>query len=201
MDPNFLIETPRLLLSHFLPSDPKHCAFLVTTYNSPLFIASEGETGIVDNETARERIEGRFVQQHQQFGYGTYLVSLKPSPATDSTEPIPIGSVSLTRGLEPGSCPVPDIGYAIIPEMNGQGYATESAKYLLEHAKTVLHVQEVFGFCSPDAAEAASMRVMEKIGMTYKGVWRIKGFNDQPSHVYVLPGMKDVAQYAIGQPV
>jgi RimJ/RimL family protein N-acetyltransferase len=198
-DPNFYIETPHLFLSYFIPTNPKHCSFLVTLYNSPLFIASEGKTEIVNQEKARERIIGRFVEEHKRHGYGTYLVSLKTTPTTTFSEAPPIGSVSLTRGLSPEALPIPDIGFAIIPEMNGRGYATESAQHLLEHVKREKGLNEVFGFCDPESAR--SKRVMEKLGMQRQGIWKLSAFGDQLAQVFMLPGMAAVESYGIGEAV
>jgi len=195
-DPNFCIETPRLFLGYFIPTNRKHCSFLVTLYNSPLFISTEGKTEIVDEDKAKERITARFVEEHKRHGYGTYLVSLKTTPTTPFPEALPIGSVSLTRGTDADSLAIPDIGFAIVPEMNRKGYATESAQALLEHVKKEQGLEEVFGFIT-DLHNAPSHRVMEKLGMEYRGVWRLSFFGDKMGKVFVTPGMKELKQYGI----
>lgn len=191
-DPNFYIETPRLYISYFLPTSPKHCSFLVELYNSPLFISTEGKTGIYNDLQAQERIGTRFLAEHKRNGYGTYLVSLKTTPTTSLVESQPIGSVSLMRG---DTIKAPDIGYSIIPEMNGKGYATESGKALLDYAKRELGVSEVLGFFN--ANNAHSRRVMEKIGLEDRGVVKLAVFGGVESAVYALPGMKDLKEYGI----
>lgn len=117
-DPSFYIETARLYISYFLPTSPAHCSFLVELYNSPLFLAAEGKTGIYTDLQAKERIQTRFLAEHARNGHGTYLVSLKTTPTTSFAESRPIGSVSLVKG---NTIAAPDIGYSIIPEMNGKG--------------------------------------------------------------------------------
>src|SRR4051812_2866237 len=104
IDLNFYLETPRLFLSYFDPNNqkPTH-AFLVTLYNSPLFISSEGQTDIVDAEKAQERISNRFIAEHERNGYGQFLISVKTSPSTPFSEAIPIGSVGLTKSLDDGA--------------------------------------------------------------------------------------------------
>lgn len=89
----------------------------------------------------------------------------------------------------------PDIGYSIIPEMNGKGYATESGKALLDYAKRELGVSEVLGFFN--ANNAHSRRVMEKIGLEDRGVVKLAVFGGVESAVYALPGMKDLKEYGI----
>ena len=107
----------------------------------------------------------------------------------------PIGSVSLMRGDSKESYTVPDIGFAIVPEMNGKGYATESAKALLEYAKRELGVVEVLGFCG--VANIGSKRVMKKIGMEDRGVKHLAAFGGAESAVYALLGMKSLKEYGI----
>jgi len=192
-DSTFFIETPRLYLSYFIPTNPTHCSFLVALYNSPLFIETEGKTAIVDDEKARERIGGKFVQDHELWGYGQYLVSLKTESTTPFSEAQPIGSVCLTRGTDATSLPIPDIGFAIIPEMNGKGYATESARGLLDYIKREKGLNEVFGFTDP--ANVPSQKVMQKLGMEDRGIRKLFMFGGVRGHVYAMPGMKAAEEY------
>lgn len=189
-DPNFIIETPHLHLTHFLPTSQAHCAFLVQLYNSPRFIAAEGKTGITTEGAAQERIQRRFVAEYERNGYGTYLVSLKP---TGSSPAQPIGTVSLNKGDSLDALPVPDVGFAIVPEMNGKGYATEAANALLVWAAQVLGVTEVLGLCNPD--NKASRRILEKLGFEYRGVRKLKPFGGFEGAVYAKPEMKDLEEY------
>jgi RimJ/RimL family protein N-acetyltransferase len=192
-DPNFYIETPNLFLSYFIPTNSAHCTFLVALYNSPLFIEMEGKTAIVDEEKARERIGGKFIDDHKRWGYGQYLVSLKADATTKFSEAKPIGSVCLTKGTDADSLPIPDIGFCILPEMNGRGYATEGAKGLLDYVKREKGIHEVFGFTDPK--NVGSQRVMEKLGMEDQGIKKLFMFGGVSGHVFTLPGMKTAKEY------
>jgi len=198
-DPDFYIETPRLYLHYFIPTNPKHCDFLVELYNSPLFISTEGETGITTAEKAKERIESRFVAEHRRNNYGTFLVSLKPeTPTTKKLEEATlIGSVGLTKGDAPEAFPAPDVGFAMVPEMVNKGYATESARALLDYVKKKLGLVEVLGFTDP--TNTPSQRVMEKLGMESKGVKKLKPFGGKEGMVFVLPGMAPLEKYGIDE--
>lgn len=208
-DPNFHISTPNLYISYFISTNPKHCSFLVHLYNTPEFIASIGgkPTTVTTPEIARTRLEGRFREEHARNGYGTYLVSLKPSSSThDIANPYstsesfkiildkckPIGSVSLMRG----HYTAPDIGYAIVPEETGKGYATEAARALLNYAKETLGVDAVFGFY--ERGNEASRRVIQKLGFVDRGFKNLVAFEGQESAVWILPGMnEDLTVYGI----
>ncbi|KAK0503430.1 including n-acetylases of ribosomal protein [Armillaria luteobubalina] len=188
-DPDFCIETSRLYISYCLPSSPAHCAFLVELYNSPSFIATCGPTGIVTAEQAKTFIENRFVATHARHGHGQYLVSLK-----ETSEPV--GIVSLMKGDSPEeSYSAPDVGFAILPEVCGQGYATEAAKKLLDYASEVLGIKKVFGFT--DTKNVASRRVLEKLGLEDRGVHPLRVFGSVPSSVYASPSIVDLKVYGI----
>lgn len=88
----------------------------------------------------------------------------------------------------------PDIGYTILPEESGKGYATEAAKGLLEYARVELDIHAAFGFCA--ATDMRSRRVLDKIGMDYRGVAALAVFGGKESAVYALPVMDtDLAVY------
>ena len=187
MDPNFRLETPRLCISHFSAAEDSHCNFLYTLYNSPLFVAAEGKTGITSVEKARERIAGRFLEEHQRNGYGTYLVSLKPfnSDASALAAATPIGTVSLMRG----DMLAPDVGFAILPEENGKGYATEASAAIIEYARKELSVGPVLGFANPE--NPASRRVMEKLGFEDLGVVSVPAFGGHEAQVFISQGTSE----------
>lgn len=191
-DPTFHLKTPRLYISHFLTT-PAHSAFLVQLYNTPLFISASGQTGITTTEYACKLIKNRFIPEQDRNGYGTYLVSLRVSPTETLSDSKPIGLVNLTKGTTPTSYTAPDIGFAILPEMNGNGYATESGKALLEYAKNELGITEVFGFCDP--TNARSKRVLEKLGFEGRGMATLKCFGGVEGEVFAMPGTKDLAEY------
>jgi RimJ/RimL family protein N-acetyltransferase len=178
-DPNVSVDTSRLTLTHFLPDKPEHCSFLVELYNSPLFLSTEGQTDITTPEAAQKRIATRFINEHKRNGYGTYLVSLKDTKK-------PIGSVSLIKGNDPGSFEHPDIGFALIPDMVGKGYATEAAKAMLE----CTGVKEYFGFTDPE--NVPSTKVLERLGMERRGIRKLKPFGGREGLVYTAPGMGEL---------
>jgi ribosomal-protein-alanine N-acetyltransferase len=60
--------------------------------------------------------------------------------------------------------PCVEIGWRLAAAHRGRGYATEAARAVLAHAFGALGLREVVSFTVP--ANAASRRVMEKLGMT-----------------------------------
>lgn len=185
--PTFSIPSERLFISHFLLNNPEHCAFLVKLWNCEEFIKTSGRTGIDTPEKASNFIRNRVHADYTRNNYGIFLVSLKPNENATLSESTPIGTVSLMKGNSPDSYLAPDIGYAILPEEMGKAYATEAAVALLEYARKELGVDSAFGFCARDDRHSA--RVLEKIGLEFRGEKKLKVFGGKESAVYVLPGM------------
>jgi RimJ/RimL family protein N-acetyltransferase len=74
-----------------------------------------------------------------------------------------------------------ELGYRFRRNAWGLGYATEGARALVGHALDVLRYRRVFAHALTD--NPASIRVLEKVGLTFVGPWSYRG----------LPG----AEYAI----
>ena len=76
-----------------------------------------------------------------------------------------IGTLGGFRRTErPGEC---EVGYSVLPEFQGQGYATEGMERFLAWAFSHAELRTVVAQTLPSLP--ASRRVMEKLGMTYEG--------------------------------
>lgn len=194
--PTFSIPTEHLHISYFQPDDPAHTAFLVQLWNTDDFIKSCGKTGIVNTEKAANFLRNQVQTGYKRNGYHQFLVSLKPHKGAALSESKPIGIASLMKGEPPNAYLRPDIGYTILPDESGKGYATEAAAGLLDYATRRLGVDGVFGFC--DKENKRSTRVLEKIGLEYRGQRKLKVFGGSESAIYALKGMdQDLKVYGI----
>ena len=61
-----------------------------------------------------------------------------------------------------------EIGWRLIPERWGQGLASEAARAMAAFAFDTLHAPTLVAVCLPE--NAASRRVMERLGMHYRGL-------------------------------
>ncbi|KAK1774090.1 acyl-CoA N-acyltransferase [Copromyces sp. CBS 386.78] len=199
-DPTFKIETPRLLISYLQPDLDSHCDFLVALYNTPEFIASNGniKTPITTRDVARRQLEGRFRAEHARNGYGTYLFSLRnPANPDDLASATPIGTVSLMRGDEPGSYSAPDLGFAILSEYMKKGYTKEAAQGLIEYIERVQGVKDILGLHNP--ANKASGAVFRSLGFIDVGLRQLLVFGPHVvGQVWIKKGMsEDVSVYGL----
>jgi RimJ/RimL family protein N-acetyltransferase len=63
-----------------------------------------------------------------------------------------------------------EVGWVVAVAARGRGFATEAARAAIGYAFDVLGVDQVVAYTSP--GNAASLRVMEKLGMTVRGEGR-----------------------------
>lgn len=79
-----------------------------------------------------------------------------------------VGSCCLM--VDPASPSSAELGYWLLRDAWGKGYATESSAAMLELGFRRLGYHRVWGKCHVDNAQSA--RVMEKLGMQYEGTLR-----------------------------
>ncbi|QLH84470.1 GNAT family N-acetyltransferase [Halosimplex pelagicum] len=86
----------------------------------------------------------------------------------------PVGDVSLA--------PIDDrrdwanLGYAVHPDYQGEGYATEAARLVVDHGFAALGLHRISATIHAD--NEASKRVVEKLGFTHEGTKRDDDFVD-----------------------
>ncbi|EEA28679.1 hypothetical protein TMatcc_002970 [Talaromyces marneffei ATCC 18224] len=194
--PSFSIPTEHLHISYFQPGNPEHTAFTLHLWSIDEITKYIGKRGIDSLETADAFIRNEVQADYNRTGYGRFLVSLKPHPQASLAESKLIGVVSLILRDPPHGYPCPDIGYSFVPQEWGKGYAPEAAIALIDYARREFGVKGVFGFCDPD--NKPSRRVLEKIGLEFKGEKNLQAFEGKRNAVYALPEMgSDLSVYGI----
>ncbi len=96
-----------------------------------------------------------------------------------------IGGMGIRRESEASH--IANLGWAISPEVQNQGYATEGARALLDFGFNHLKLSVIYATC--DSRNTPSFKVMEKLGM--KKVGFIKGTKEVKGHV------RDTLRYEI----
>ncbi len=76
-----------------------------------------------------------------------------------------------------------DIGYALLSEYEGYGYATEGAKAMVDLAFSKYHVEYVSAITNDD--NVGSYKVLEKLGFKHAGYVRIQD-SDDDIRLYIL---------------
>ena len=165
-----VLETERLSLREVVRDD---AAFMLELLNSPGFLENIGDRGVRDEDQARGYIDDRVLASYRDHGFGMWLALQKADGA-------PVGLAGLVRreGLD-----VPDVGYAFIQRVWGQGYAQETAAAVLAHAQGKLGIPKLAAITTPE--NFASMAVLRKIGFTFQGMIQLPGVDRESTHFTV----------------
>lgn len=148
------LETERLRMEPFAPehaeglhvmnSDPE-----VMRYIGPVQTLEETKAGIT-----------RVGERWDRLGYGWWAVIEKASGAI-------IGAACVQdTGHVPGA-PL-EIGWRLVPAAQGKGYATEAGLAAMDFAFDQLKADLVLAVADQD--NPASHKVMQRLGMTYRGI-------------------------------
>lgn len=147
------LETERLLLREMTVKD---APFMLRLLNSEGFINNIGDRGVRTLMQAENYIIEGPISSYKQHGYGMYSIVLKASGEI-------IGLAGLVRREQ---LPETDLGYALLPEFLGQGYALEASQAVLAHAKQ-LKLQTLLAIVNHD--NQASRALLNKLGFESQG--------------------------------
>lgn len=150
-----IVETERLVLDELAVDRDE--LFIFELLNEPGFLENIGDRGVTDLATARGYIEKGPQASYAAHGFGLWRVVDKASG-----EPVGICGLLQRDVLED-----PDVGYAFLSRTEGRGYATEAARAAVDHDRKALGLGRIVAITTPE--NAASQRVLEKIGFAYSG--------------------------------
>jgi [ribosomal protein S5]-alanine N-acetyltransferase len=154
------LRTERLTLTDVTEAD---AAFVLELLNDPGWIANIGDRGVRTLDDARAYIRDRFAK------------SLWLVVRDGLGEPVGMCGLVDRDGLDHH-----DIGYAFLARHSGNGYATEAARVVLEHARALGH-PTILAITAPD--NTPSQRVLEKIGLKFVQMINLPGYAE-PSALF-----------------
>lgn len=148
-------QTARLRL--YAMSDDAHAdaALMLVLLNDAAFIRNIADRGVRSLEQARDYLRNGALRSYAEHGFGMYAVQLKDTGTL-------IGNCGLVRreGLDG-----PDLGYALLPDHCGRGYACEAALAVIADARTRLGITRLQAIVNPD--NAASIGLLQKLGFEF----------------------------------
>lgn len=148
-----VLETDRLVLRRFSCADDADALFVLDLLNRPAYLRFIGDKGVRTLEDAHRYLENGPIASYEKNGFGLYLVTLKETGA-------PLGLCGLIRR---DTLPDVDIGYALHPDREGQGYAIEAARAVLRYGQETLGLRRIVAITTFD--NAPSMRLLAKLGL------------------------------------
>jgi RimJ/RimL family protein N-acetyltransferase len=148
-----MLDTERLILRPFTLDDAEAWLPLISL---PEIIRYTGDVPATSVDEARESLRTRPLRDYEVHGYGRMAVIEKASGRL-------VGFSGLKYVAELRDV---DIGYRFLPDCWGKGYATESARPLMEQGWKQLGLKRIVGTVHP--GNPASGRVLEKLGLSYE---------------------------------
>lgn len=155
-----VLTTERLSLRKMVSED---AGFMLALLNSRGFIEGIGDRGVRTPDEAADYIRDRVLQSYSYHGFGMWAVVRRSDGNT-------IGIAGLVKR---DTLEHVDLGYALLEEAWGCGFAQEAAAGVLEHARSDLGMDIVLAIAAP--TNISSHRVLKKIGMVYDGLRELPG--------------------------
>ncbi len=159
-----VLETERLVLRHLTLDD---AAFMQVLVNDPTWLRFIGDRGVRSIDDAREYLRKGAIASYAQHGFGLYMTELK-----DGAQPIGICGL-----VKRDTLPDVDVGFALLPQFAGLGYAGEAASAVMEHARRQFGLTRVVAITNPD--NRGSIRVLQKIGLSFERLIRVAADAEQ----------------------
>ena len=153
MSQDHFLETERLLLRPWRVDDREPFAALNADPRVMLYMP--GCLSRQDSDALADRIAAHF----RRHGFGLFAAELRDTRRF-------IGFIGFSvPSFQAHFTPCVEIGWRLAAEYWNNGLATEGARAAVRYAFDTLHLDELVSFTVP--GNAASRRVMEKIGMTH----------------------------------
>lgn len=165
---NVIIETRRLLLSEFTMDD---APLLLELNKDPDVTRFTGDP-ILDLTQATQLLEQVIIPQYRLYRHGRWAVYNKAK--NDFIGWCGLKFVSERREI--------DLGYRFMKNAWGKGYATESAFASIQYGFSKLNLERIVGRAVPE--NLASIKVMEKCGMSYIRTEKIEGHTARTYHIF-----------------
>jgi RimJ/RimL family protein N-acetyltransferase len=150
---DFHVTTPRLYISHQLPTNDAHCDLAVALKHSPSNLKYHPDAASLwsDREAARVFITSN-ADRMLRTGYGRYVVSLRTGGADEheafgKRELEYIGCVSMQLHRHPSVAGplIPDVGFNFMPKYHGRGFASEAASCLMQYYRETKGIERFAG--------------------------------------------------------
>ncbi|MGH8198143.1 MAG: GNAT family N-acetyltransferase [Steroidobacteraceae bacterium] len=147
-----MLATKRLELLQFTTDDAE---FVLRVVNEPSFLRFIGDRGVRSIDDARRYIADGPSAGYARYGYGLLRVVRKADGA----------SIGMCGVLKRDTLPEPDLGFSFLPEHWSRGYALESARAVMTHARDLLRLGRILAITTVD--NKSSIRLLGKLGFGF----------------------------------
>lgn len=149
----YLLETDRLRLKELKRSDSD---FIIQLVNTPGWLQYIGDRNVYTTEQAVHYLESGPLKSYQLNGYGLSLVERKEDGR----------AIGMCGMLKRDTLDVPDVGFAFLPEVSGQGYALEIVTATVSYARAKFSLTKIAAIVLPENTK--SIALLEKTGFKFE---------------------------------
>lgn len=167
-----ILETPRLRAERFTLDD---AGFILRLLNEPSFILNIADKGVRSLDDARDYLSGGPLAHYERHGFGLWRLCERASG-------VPVGMCGL---IKRDTLDDVDLGYALLPEFSGKGYAREAACAVVRYAKNMVGLDRLVAVVS--LGNERSIRLLEKLGFTFERMVRLPP-DEEEIGLYALAG-------------
>lgn len=153
-----VIQTPRLILREFIPED---AAYMYLLNADEEVIRFTGDVAFENVDEARILIEN--YAQYTRYGYGRWTLTTR-----DTQEYLGWCGLNFNEDSHDA-----DLGFRLLRVHWGKGFATEAALACIQYGFGHLKLSKIIGRAMK--ANAASIRVLEKVGMQFENEFESHG--------------------------
>lgn len=157
-------ETERLVLR---PVSPEDAEFILDLYSRPKFIKYIGDRNLKTVSDAAEYIKNRFLPQFEKRGFGNYLILTK-----EGNRKIGGAGIFEREGLD-----IADIGFSLLEEFEGNGYAYEAALKVKSIGMHDFGLPKISAITAKD--NNASQKLIEKLGLKFRNMITLPGDGEE----------------------
>ncbi len=151
---NALPKSDRLQFRLPAPGDT---SFYLKLTQSPDYIRFISDAGLKTAEDAEEYIHSKMLKRFEDHGVGLWVAELKETGT-------PVGTCGLVVRDE---LPFPDLGYALLEEYRGCGFAREAGGAVLDLASSHLKLDTLCAIIATDNHKSAA--VLKDLGFVQDG--------------------------------
>ncbi|MGH8026864.1 MAG: GNAT family N-acetyltransferase, partial [Pseudoxanthomonas sp.] len=134
-----VIESERLELHELSSESQEDIAFIRRLLNEPSFLDNIGDRGVRSLEDARAYLLKGPIASYRANGFGLYRMQVKRTGET----------VGLCGLVNRPTLEDVDLGYALLPEFCGNGYAAEAGAAVLADARARLGLRRIVAIVDP----------------------------------------------------
>jgi RimJ/RimL family protein N-acetyltransferase len=165
-----VLETERLYLK---PTQPEDADLILELFNTPKWLEHIGDRQVKTKEEAENYIKVKMLPQLERLGFSNNVIILK-----STGEKVGVCGLYDREGIE-GL----DVGYALLPQFEKNGYVFESVQKLIETAFTDYYLQSISAITTHKNIE--SQKILDKLGFLYhKNIFLPN--DDEELRLYVL---------------